>query len=61
MPKSRTQFTFSLTGQDLINFIILRLNGIKNIETVRRGIKECLKECPEPTPEMIQKAKDLVK
>ena len=59
MTKERYQFTFSLAGQDYIDFLTCRAK-FKVIEIVRLGIREALKSCLKPSPEIIKKAKDLV-
>ena len=59
MTKERYQYTFSLGEQEEIDFQTCRAK-FKVIEIVRLGIREALKSCPKPSPEIIKKAKDLV-
>jgi hypothetical protein len=59
MTKARYTYVFSLTGQDEIDFITCR-SKFKVIEVIRRGIKECLKECPIIPQELIESTKKMI-
>ena len=60
MPKAYYVHSFHLQGQDEIDFVTCKCK-FKVIEIIRRGIKECLKDCPNPPKKVIQKAKDLIR
>ena len=59
-PKRRYQHTFSLTDQEEVDLLTVTCK-FKVIEIIRKGIKELLKECPEPSKETVEKIKNLVK
>lgn len=59
MTKSRYKYSFSLNGQDEVDFETAR-SGFKIIDIIRLGIKEALKTLPKPSKQAINKAKGLI-
>ena len=51
--------TFALTGDEETDFLTCKTK-FSTVAILRRGIKECLKEIPQPPQAIIKKAQDII-